>query len=65
MKPDNGLKIAVLPGDGIGIDVTYAALPIIEALNISAEFTFGDIGWSFWKKEGTPIPDRTWQLIAE
>ena len=65
MEPDNGLKIAVLPGDGIGIDVTYAAIPIFEALNISVELTFGDIGWSFWKKEGTPIPDRTWQLIAE
>ncbi|MCL9685209.1 isocitrate/isopropylmalate family dehydrogenase [Legionella maioricensis] len=65
MKPKDKLKIAVLPGDGIGIEVTYAAIPIIEALNIPFQLTFGDIGWSYWQSEGNAFPDRTWQLIAE
>lgn len=59
------LKIAVLPGDGIGVEVTFAAIPIIEALNIPVQLTFGDLGWNYWKKEGNPLPDRTWQLIRE
>jgi isocitrate/isopropylmalate dehydrogenase len=65
VEPNEGLKIAVLPGDGIGVDVTYAAIPIFAALNIPAQFTFGDIGWSCWKEIGNPVPDRTWQLINE
>jgi isocitrate/isopropylmalate dehydrogenase len=59
------LKIAVLPGDGIGEEVTRAAIPIFKALDLPVQLRFGDIGWTFWQSEGTPIPDRTWQLIAE
>jgi isocitrate/isopropylmalate dehydrogenase/regulator of RNase E activity RraA len=59
------LKIAVLPGDGIGAEVTEAALPIFNALQIPVQLIYGDIGWSYWKKEGNPVPDRTWQLISE
>ncbi len=57
------IKIAVLPGDGIGVEVTMAAIPIFKALNIPVELSFGDIGWVFWQTEGNPIPERTWQLI--
>lgn len=64
MSSDSPLKIAVLPGDGIGIEVTHAAIPVFNALDIPVQLQFGDIGWSFWKSEGNPIPDRTWDLIA-
>jgi|GEM_PF-239429 len=57
------LKIGVLPGDGIGQDVTFAAIPILEALDVPIELIFGDIGWECWKKEGNPIPSKTWKLI--
>ena len=59
------LKITVLPGDGIGIDVTHAAVPVFAALGVPVELFWGDIGWEFWRKEGTPIPTRTWQLIQQ
>ncbi len=65
MNHKSPLKIAVLPGDGIGPEVTHAALPVFEVLNIPVQLRFGDIGWSFWQKEGTALPDRTWKLIAE
>src|SRR5690606_19848595 len=52
-------------GDGIGVEVIEAALPLFKALNIPAELSFGDIGWSFWQKEGTPVPERTWQLLKQ
>lgn len=65
MNPSKKLNIAVLPGDGIGIDVTQAAIPIFNALKIPVNLTLGDIGWSYWQTEGTPIPERTWHLINE
>ncbi len=65
MKPSKQLKIAVLPGDGIGVEVMQAALPVFHLLEIPVILTMGDIGWSFWQKEGTAIPERTWKLIEE
>jgi len=58
-------KIAVLPGDGIGIDVTNAAMKVLDAVGFSdmAEYTWGDIGWEFWKTEGNPLPDRTIEIL--
>lgn len=58
-------KIAVLPGDGIGIDVTNAAMKVLDAVGFSdmVEYTWGDIGWEFWKTEGNPLPDRTIELL--
>lgn len=58
-------RIAVLPGDGIGIDVMHAALPILQLMNLPLTINFGDIGWTCWQKEGCPIPQRTWELIQE
>lgn len=59
----NKLKIAVLPGDGVGQEVTAATIPIFTALNIPVEITLGDIGWKYWVNEGNPVPERTWNLI--
>lgn len=61
----NKFKIAVLPGDGIGIDVTKAVTPVFDALDVPVELHWGDIGWEFWRTEGTPIPVRTWDLIEQ
>ncbi|MEM2909519.1 MAG: isocitrate/isopropylmalate dehydrogenase family protein [Nitrososphaerota archaeon] len=58
-------KIAVLPGDGIGVEVIRAALTVLEAANFDAEYIHGDIGWEFWCKEGNPLPDRTLKIIRE
>ena len=60
-------KIAVLPGDGIGKDVTDAAMKVLDAVGFSeiAEYTWGDIGWEFWKTEGNPLPDRTIELLKQ
>jgi len=65
MKNKSKLKIAVLPGDGIGKDVTYSSIPVLSTLNIPVELTYGDIGWQYWVEEGTPIPERTWELIHQ
>lgn len=57
------LKLLLLPGDGIGHDNLFSILPIFKKINIDFDIKFGDIGWEYWKKEGNPIPKRTWDLI--
>jgi len=56
-------KIALLPGDGVGSDVLEAAKGVLDAIGFEAEYTYGDIGWEFWCKEGNPLPDRTIDLL--
>lgn len=56
-------RIAVLPGDGVGVDVMEAAVIVLNKLNIDAEYVHGDIGWKFWCEEGNPLPDRTIQML--
>jgi 3-isopropylmalate dehydrogenase len=62
MKP---LKIAVLPGDGIGIEVMEVALEVFQYLDIPHEFLFGEIGYECWKKEGNTVPKVTWDIIEQ
>ncbi|MHC8389663.1 isocitrate/isopropylmalate dehydrogenase family protein [Pseudomonas sp. MDT2-39-1] len=58
-------RICVLPGDGIGIEVMNAALPVLQALNLPFDLEFGDIGWECWKREGNTVPDETWKKISD
>ncbi len=56
-------KIAVLPGDGVGIEVVEAAMIVLKKVGFDAEYIHGDIGWEFWCKEGDALPQRTIDLI--
>lgn len=56
-------KIAVLPGDGIGIDVMDAAKIVLDKMALDAEYIHGDIGWEFWRTEGEALPQRTIDLL--
>ncbi|MCR8826535.1 isocitrate/isopropylmalate dehydrogenase family protein [Pseudosulfitobacter koreensis] len=58
-------KILVLPGDGIGVEVCDAALPVFDLLDLPVDLAFGDIGWECWKTGGDPVPQRTWDQIAQ
>ncbi|QPL46921.1 isocitrate/isopropylmalate dehydrogenase family protein [Halomonas sp. A40-4] len=57
-------QICVLPGDGVGIEVTEAVLPIFEALRLPIDLKFGQIGWDCWRKYGDPVPAQTWEIIS-
>ena len=56
-------KITVLPGDGIGVEVTSAAISVLEkiAARYGHEFTFEEalIGGIAIDKTGTALPDET------
>ncbi|QIV96476.1 molybdenum cofactor synthesis domain-containing protein [Allofrancisella inopinata] len=58
-------KIAILPGDGVGQEVVSAAIPVFGALSLDFDFIYGEIGWECWRKEGNPVPQKTWEIINE
>jgi len=54
------MKIAVLPGDGIGPEVTAQAVRVIEALGIEGiEMTSALVGGVAYKAHGHPLPPET------
>jgi isocitrate/isopropylmalate dehydrogenase len=56
-------KIAVMPGDGVGVDVMEAAQLVLDKLALNADYTHADIGWKFWCEEGNPLPQRTIDIL--
>ena len=56
------LKIAVLPGDGIGPEVTDQALKVLKAVakkyNHTFEFRKGLVGATAIDSGGDPLPER-------
>lgn len=53
------LRIAVLPGDGIGPEVVESALAVLDAVGFRAEYVRCDVGWRWWREEGEALPART------
>ena len=57
------MKVAVLPGDGIGPEVTAEALRVLEALDLPGLTLFeGDVGGIAYKRHGHPLPPETLQM---
>ena len=56
-------KITVIPGDGIGKEITDAAVAVLkkidEVYSIGLEFTWKDAGGTAYDKYGTPLPEDT------
>jgi 3-isopropylmalate dehydrogenase len=60
------MKIAVLPGDGIGKEVTAQAVRVLKAVTGSAaSFTEAAIGGEGVKAAGVPLPPETFELAKE
>ena len=54
------MKIAVLPGDGIGPEVTQAAVRVLEALTLPGlSLLEGDVGGIAYQRHGLPLPAET------
>ena len=54
--------IAVLPGDGIGPEVTTQARRVLEALNLGLSFQEAPIGGAAYLVAGRPLPEETLAL---
>ena len=59
-----GVTVAVLPGDGIGVEVTAAALAVLERVRPDCTYEPGDVGAYALDRDGTAYPQRTRELCA-
>ncbi|MEZ0238271.1 MAG: 3-isopropylmalate dehydrogenase [Methylophilaceae bacterium] len=59
------MKIAVLPGDGIGPEIVAQAVKVLKALNIGMEMEEAPIGGAGYEAAGDPLPDATLKLAKE
>jgi 3-isopropylmalate dehydrogenase len=58
-------KIAVLPGDGIGPEVTAEAVKVLEALDLGLVFEHALIGGVAYDQTGHPLPKETLELCKK
>ena len=59
------MKIAILPGDGIGPEIIKQAVDVLRALNVGAELIEAQIGGAGYEKFGDPLPDSTLDLAIK
>ena len=56
------MKIAVLPGDGIGPEIVAQAVKVLRALDIGLEMEHAPIGGAGYEAAGDPLPEATLAL---
>ena len=59
------MKIAVLPGDGIGPEIMREAVKVLNGLGESFEFEEAPIGGAGYDVSGDPLPDGTLTLAKQ
>ena len=59
------MKIAVLPGDGIGPEIVAQAVKVLRALNSGLEMEEAPIGGAGYEAAGDPLPEATLKLAKE
>jgi isocitrate dehydrogenase (NAD+) len=58
-------RVTLIPGDGVGPEVTEAARRVLEATGVGLEWDRQDAGFETWEREGTPLPDRVLESIRQ
>ncbi|WP_050608103.1 isocitrate/isopropylmalate dehydrogenase family protein [Clostridium niameyense] len=58
-------NITLIPGDGIGPEVTYAAKKVLDALNIDINWDIKEAGASVIDEYNTPLPDKVLDSIKK
>jgi len=58
-----GHRITLIPGDGIGPEVTGAARRVVEATGVDVDWDVQEAGAAVIEREGTPLPDRILESI--
>ena len=59
------MKLAILPGDGIGPEIVAQAVKLLKALNLNFEMTEAPIGGAGYEAFGDPLPESTLQLAKD
>ncbi len=61
-------KIAILPGDGIGVEIVAEAVKLLELLKnqgLDIELSEAPVGGAGYDAAGKPLPDETLALVKE
>ena len=56
------MKICVLPGDGIGVEITAEAVRVLKALDLKVEMEEALLGGCAVDATGNPYPEATQRL---
>lgn len=56
------MKIAVLPGDGIGTEIVAEAVKVLKVLDLKFEMETALVGGAAYEAHGHPLPDATLNL---
>lgn len=59
------MKIAVLPGDGIGTEIVAEAIRVLKALDLKFEMESALVGGAAYDAHGHPLPEATLKLAKE
>jgi 3-isopropylmalate dehydrogenase len=61
------MKVCVLPGDGIGVEVIEATVPILQKVQkgFSLEFQTYPAGAQHYKKTGEALPEKTFEAARD
>src|SRR6476660_603260 len=59
------MKIAILPGDGIGTEIVAEAVKVLNALELGFEMETAAVGGAAYEAHGHPLPDATLKLAKE
>jgi 3-isopropylmalate dehydrogenase len=58
------MKICILPGDGIGPEITAQAVRVLKALGLKFEMEEAPVGGAGYRALGHPLPDSTLKLAG-
>ncbi len=59
------MKIAILPGDGIGTEIIAEALKVLAALDLRFELEQAAVGGVAYEAHGHPLPEATLKLAQQ
>ena len=59
------MKIAILPGDGIGTEIVAQAVRALECLDLRFETETAPVGGAAYESHGHPLPEATLKLAKE
>ncbi|MDR7094798.1 3-isopropylmalate dehydrogenase [Hydrogenophaga laconesensis] len=59
------MKIAVLPGDGIGTEIVAEAVRVLQALELPIEMESALVGGAAYEAHGHPLPESTLKLAMD
>ena len=58
-------KITLIPGDGVGPEITEATTRVLEATGVPFEWDVQNAGEEVYNQEGSPLPDRVLDSIKK